>query len=504
MSTSPAAPTARLDGWIDAGPRTAVIVRGPDAARFIDGFTTAAVGPLAAGCGAEGFFADAKGQVLALAAILRTDDGVWIDGFPGGCALAEHLERYHIREPLEIVDETALHATIVVTGAAAGATLAKLTGATLPDAPWRHLRCAIGGIPVAVVAVPWAGPGGFLLQAALVDRPRLVAALEAGGIAAAGPGTLERARIEHGWASPADIVAKTLPQELGRNATAISFTKGCYLGQETVARLDALGHVNRRLVGLVAAGPIEVGMPVRAAEAECGVITSACESPRAGGWLGLAILPVKACGADAALAVGGMPARVVELPLAASSAAASPPTARGGEVVFAARRFSVVRIAEPEVGRDRDVVEHPGSVVVIPLVAPGEVCLVEVVRVAVGETLLELPAGTLDRAETLAAAAARELAEETGYRAGSLTPLGALWMSPGILHERMHLFVAEDLVPGPQALEPGEQIRTRVLPVAEAIAMCLDGRIQDAKTVAGLLLWAARGRSQAGGTVAGT
>ncbi len=497
MSISPTAPAARIDGWIDAGPRLAVLVRGPDAARFIDGFTTAAVGPLAAGCGAEGFFADAKGQVLALAAILRTDDGVWIDGCPGAPALAEHLERYHIREQLEIIDETALHATIVVTGATARAALAKLAGVALPDAPYRHLRCAIGGIPVAVVAVPWAGPGGCLLQVALVDRPRLVAALEAGGIAAAGPTALERARIEHGWPAPADIVAKTLPQELDRNATAISLTKGCYLGQETVARLDALGHVNRRLVGLVAAGPIEVGARVRAAEAECGVITSACESPRAGGWLGLAILPVKACGAGAALAVGGMPARVVELPLVAAAAAASPPTRRGGEIVFTARRFSVVRIAEPEVGRDREVVEHPGCVVVIPLVAPGVVCLVEVVRVAVGATLLELPAGTLDRVETLAAAAARELAEETGYRAGRLTPLGALWMSPGILHERMHLFVAEDLVPGPQALEPGEQIRTRVVPVAEAVAMCLDGQIQDAKTVAGLLLWAARERGQA-------
>ena len=65
-------------------------------------------------------------------------------------------------------------------------------------------------------------------------------------------------------------------------------------------------------------------------------------------------------------------------------------------------------------------------------------------------------------------------------------------MSPGILRERMHLFVAEDLVSGPQALEPGEQIRTRVVAWSEAIAMCMDGRIDDAKTVAGLLLCDAR------------
>ena len=85
-------------------------------------------------------------------------------------------------------------------------------------------------------------------------------------------------------------------------------------------------------------------------------------------------------------------------------------------------------------------------------------------------------------------AAARELAEETGYRAGTITAAGTLWMSPGILREQMHVFVAENLQPGPQALEPGERITTRIVAWEEAVAMCLDGRIQDAKTVAALLL----------------
>ena len=162
-----------------------------------------------------------------------------------------------------------------------------------------------------------------------------------------------------------------------------------------------------------------------------------------------------------------------------------------GPVLFAGRRFRVVRV-EQRCGdgtvRQREVIEHPGSVVIVPRMADGRVCLVEVVRAAVGTTLLELPAGTLDRPEPLAVAAARELAEETGYRAGRLTPVGALWMSPGVLRERMHLFLAEELVAGPQALEPGEEIRTREVPWAEAVAMCLDGRIEDAKSVAALLL----------------
>lgn len=161
------------------------------------------------------------------------------------------------------------------------------------------------------------------------------------------------------------------------------------------------------------------------------------------------------------------------------------------EILLETKRFTVVRMAEPCTDgsiRRREVAIHPGSVVIVPLVSADKVCLIDVVRIAVGETLVELPAGTLDRIESLADAALRELAEETGYRAGKMTLAGAFWMSPGILRERMHVFVAEDLEPGPQALEPGERITNRVVSWDEAVAMCLDGRIQDAKTVAALLL----------------
>lgn len=170
----------------------------------------------------------------------------------------------------------------------------------------------------------------------------------------------------------------------------------------------------------------------------------------------------------------------------------------GESVLFTGRRFRVVGIEEAGTDgstRRREVIEHPGSVVVVPLVSAADVCLVEVVRVAVGRTLLELPAGTLDREESLADAALRELAEETGYRAAAIEPAGEFWMSPGILRERMHLFVASDLMPGPQALEPGERIRPRVVRWGEAVAMCLDGRIDDAKTVAGILMVDARRRA---------
>ncbi|NDA10804.1 MAG: NUDIX hydrolase, partial [Verrucomicrobia bacterium] len=83
-----------------------------------------------------------------------------------------------------------------------------------------------------------------------------------------------------------------------------------------------------------------------------------------------------------------------------------------------------------------------------------------------------------------------------GNGSATITAIGGFWMSPGILRERMHLFVAHDLVAGPQALEPGERIRPRVVAWAEAMAMCRDGRIEDAKTIAGLLVTDARRRAR--------
>ena len=142
----------------------------------------------------------------------------------------------------------------------------------------------------------------------------------------------------------------------------------------------------------------------------------------------------------------------------------------------------------------RDVVRHPGAVVVLPVVSPGEICLLQNRRFAVNETLWELPAGTLEPPEPILDAARRELREETGYTATTWTGLGYLYASPGVLDEKLHLFIAEGLTAGEQELEAGEEIRPVTLPLAEAVAMCLDGRIRDCKTVTAILLWERRQR----------
>jgi len=493
-------------GWVDPGPRTVLAVRGPDAVRFVDAFTTTSVARLAAGAGSEGFFTDARGWVLALVNVLRTDDGVWIDG-PGGLGptLRDHLEHHHIRERVEIVDESALFGHVVVAGPAAAEWLAARAGAPPPANVLDHARLQLGPVPAAVVRVDAGGPEGFLVRVDASDVGRLAAWLEAERLVRCDPRAFETARVESGLPWPVDIPEKTLPQELGRDARAICFTKGCYLGQETVARIDALGHVNRRLVALAFDRAAAPGAAVRVGDDVVGRLTSVCRSPLAGAWLGLGLVGAKRLAAASAFTVEGAAARVAAVPLEATAAplADAPveePAGEPGTLLLETRRFSVVRVDEPCADgsrREREVIRHPGSVVVVPLLAGDRVCLVEVVRVAVGRTLLELPAGTLDREETLAAAAARELAEETGYRAGRIDAAGSFWMSPGILRERMHLFVADELVPGPQALEPGEQIRTRDVAWRDAVAMCLDGRIDDAKSVAGILLVDARRRGAA-------
>ena len=161
-------------------------------------------------------------------------------------------------------------------------------------------------------------------------------------------------------------------------------------------------------------------------------------------------------------------------------------------ILFEGRRFRVERAIQvsPDGSRHvREVVRHPGAVVILPLLDDGRVCFVKNYRVAVKETLIELPAGTLEPNEDPAATAIRELAEETGYRAGHMRHLITFCMSPGILDEQMHLFLAEALQPGPMALEAGEDIQVLECTWEEALAMSRQGEIRDAKTLVALLYY---------------
>ncbi len=162
------------------------------------------------------------------------------------------------------------------------------------------------------------------------------------------------------------------------------------------------------------------------------------------------------------------------------------------EILLTTARFSVVkrRYHSPEGATGEHVsVQHPGAVVIVPVLSDDRICLISNFRAAVGETLIELPAGTLEPGEEPIACARRELTEETGYHAGRLQRLHAFYVSPGILHERMYLFTAHDLVEGTPRPQAGEHITRLVVPWNEALAMVVDGRVQDAKTICGILLY---------------
>jgi ADP-ribose pyrophosphatase len=164
--------------------------------------------------------------------------------------------------------------------------------------------------------------------------------------------------------------------------------------------------------------------------------------------------------------------------------------------------FRIDTVARPDGSlRRREVAGHPGAVAIVALDADDRVLLVRQFRSAIGAALLEVPAGTLEvsadgSTEDPLGAARRELEEETGHRATAWTALARFYSAPGFTDELMHLYLATGLeVAGDDALTPDEDesIELERLPLADAVAAVIDGRIADAKSIVGIL-WAARER----------
>jgi ADP-ribose pyrophosphatase len=137
----------------------------------------------------------------------------------------------------------------------------------------------------------------------------------------------------------------------------------------------------------------------------------------------------------------------------------------------------------------REVVHHPGAVLVVPRLDDERLVLVRNERVAVQRHLLEFPAGKLEPGEDPQDAAGRELEEETGYRPGRVRALGEFYTSPGFCDELMRVFVADELEQVGQKLEPGENLEVVLITRSEVMSMIGDRRIRDGKTIAALLMW---------------
>ena len=161
------------------------------------------------------------------------------------------------------------------------------------------------------------------------------------------------------------------------------------------------------------------------------------------------------------------------------------------EVLMKGRAFAIRRdyLKTPD-GRETklDIIEHGGSVVVIPVDEHGNILLVRQYRHATGGDLLELPAGTLDEDEDSEVCAAREIREETGMAAGSLKKLGEFYLAPGYSDEFMIVYLATELSESPLDADDDEFLSLEAVPIAEAIRMAERGQIPDAKSLAALFL----------------
>jgi ADP-ribose pyrophosphatase len=135
----------------------------------------------------------------------------------------------------------------------------------------------------------------------------------------------------------------------------------------------------------------------------------------------------------------------------------------------------------------REVVIHPGGVAVVPVLDDGRILLIRQFRYPIGKYILEIPAGKLDSGQPPLETIARELEEETGYCAGSLTHVCTFYTTPGISNESIHLFIARDLTPTTQRLEEGEHIIVEARSLKECLREIESGEIVDGKTILGIL-----------------
>jgi ADP-ribose pyrophosphatase len=141
----------------------------------------------------------------------------------------------------------------------------------------------------------------------------------------------------------------------------------------------------------------------------------------------------------------------------------------------------------------REVAEHPGGAVIVPLLSDGTVLLVQQFRYPIKKELLEFPAGKLDPGEDPQVCAARELEEETGYLAGSIRKLTAIYTTPGFCNEQLHIYLAMGLTKSPhgQRLEEGElDLIVKQIPLTEVMTMIERGEIVDGKTICGIMMTA--------------
>ena len=299
----------------DLSDRTQIELTGADRAKFLHGFCTNDIKRLTAGQGCEAFLTNIKGKVVGHILVFATATSLWLDTVVGqGEAIVSHLDRYLIREDVQFVSHSE-RGELFVTGSHAAQLL--MLDESLP--PYGHVARESFGQPFDIRRVDLFSSPGFLISLPRVTLETMRSSLLAVGCVAGSSDLFESLRIAAGFPLYGiDITDENLAQEVARTPQCISFTKGCYLGQEPIARLDAMGHTNRELRRIRFASGVQPtpGLRLLAAETddEAGVLTSLAPLPtEVGETLALGYLktkfgkpdmPIRAmCGADASIGV---------------------------------------------------------------------------------------------------------------------------------------------------------------------------------------------------------
>jgi folate-binding protein YgfZ len=296
-------------GLLDRSERGKLALTGPDATTFLEGQVTNDVEGLTPGEGCYAAFLTPKGKMLGDIRILDAGDEILLDTErPALQQLFNMIRRFSIGFQVELHKRTLERGLLSLIGPESDA----VAGIThLPSAEHSHVPVEIGGIAARAIRTDV----GIDLLCDAEHTDSLRAAVEDAGGVTVSEAAVESLRIERGRPRyGVELDDTVIPQEAGLNERAVSFTKGCYVGQETVARLHYRGKPNRHLRGLRLAAPAATGDEVRFEGRVVGRLASIAESPDLG-WIALALIRREADpGAEVIVGSGAVGATVVELP----------------------------------------------------------------------------------------------------------------------------------------------------------------------------------------------
>lgn len=300
---------------IDRSSRGKILVRGNDRLAFLHNMLSNSISTLSPGKGCRAELLDERGHILGDLRVYVGAEDVRIDLEPGRADLVRAtLEKYVIMDDATLEDVSAATAHFTVTGPATAGLIGAL-GGEVPRDLWSHGIAPLGGVGAWIARTHWASTSDLDIFVPAGDRESLQAVLEKAGATTIGDAAFEVLRIEAGVARQGaeldDVIA--LEARLDKEG-AVSFTKGCYMGQEVMARIDSRGHVNRLLVGLALGAETVPGTHIKVDGKDVGRITSAAFSPTLGKTIALGYIRREHSEPGAAVTVGDVSGVVAALP----------------------------------------------------------------------------------------------------------------------------------------------------------------------------------------------